>query len=329
LMQRIDQAPNSRDELLFGLSASLGFLAHFLFVAAYAGLVVWSLISVMRHHRRWAARIGCWSRMHGVPFFTLAGLAICYGGKPIAGGGDRQNVFEIITQVGSLIIGGPNAGLFAATCSCAAIAASIVGLVLLNRRADGVVYFVIGSTVTLALMIVIAATDLVYPRHFLVPMACVLIVLSHLLATAWTAGRWGKVFYFVAVGLMLTGNSIHTWSLLKYGRGAYEEAITFLNAESRDTITLGSDHDFRNPMVLGYYYRRLPNPKPLAYFPSNQWPPEGPEWLILHSFQQPATPRPTVQTSAGHRYQLIKVFPYYGLSGWNWILYKRSTPEKS
>jgi hypothetical protein len=329
LMQRIDQTSSRRDELLFGLSTSLGFLAHFLFVAAYAGLFVWSLASVIQRHRRWSTRIGCWIRMHGLPFLTLAGLALCYGGMPMAGGGDHQRVFEIIIQTGSLIVGGPNAGFVAAICCGAAITATVVGLVLLNRRADGVVYFVMGSTVTLALMIVVAATDLVYPRHFLVPMACVLIVLSHLLATAWTMGRWGKAFYIIAVGLMLAGNSIHTWSLLKYGRGAYEEAVAFLQTESRDTITLGSDHDFRNTMVLDYYYRRLANPKPLAYFPSNQWPPEGPEWVIIHSFQQPAVPQAVIQTATGHRYRLVKVFPYYGLSGWNWILYRRATADEA
>jgi hypothetical protein len=329
LMQRIDRTSSRRDEFLFGISASFGFLAHFLFVAAYGGLIAWSLISVIRRHRRWTPRIGSLIWMHGLPFLTLAGLAICYGGMPMAGGGDHQRVLEIITQAGSLIVGGPNHGVAAVLCCCITAVASVIALVQLNKQADGVVYFVVGSTITLALMIIVAATDLVYPRHFLVPMACVLIVLSHLLATLWNAGRIGKGGYLVAVGLFLMGNTVHTWSLLKYGRGSYEEAVAFLQAESGDTVTLGSDHDFRNGMVLDYYYRRLLHPKPLAYYPGNQWPPEGPEWLILHSFEQPAVPQPIVQTPAGHRYQLVKVFPYYGLSGWNWILYRRATATAS
>lgn len=329
LMQRIDQTPRPRNELLFGIGASLGFLAHFLFVAAYGGLAIWSLISVVRRHRRWSARFGCWIRMHGFPFLTLAGLALCYGGMPVAGGGDHQRVLEIITQVGSLIVGGPNGGAGAILCCCTAVIASNIALAFLHRAGDGVVYFVVGSTITLAAMIVVAATDLVYPRHFLVPMACVLILLSHLLATLWRIGRWGKAAYLGAVGLMLAGNSIHIWSLLQYGRGSYEEAVAFLQRESGDVVSLGSDHDFRNGMVLDYYYRRLPKPKPFAYYPSNQWPPQGPEWLLLHSFEQPANPQPIIHPPGGRRYELVKVFPYYGLSGWNWILYKRAVSEPS
>ncbi|HEY4262520.1 MAG TPA: hypothetical protein VGM98_20325, partial [Schlesneria sp.] len=293
LMQRIEERSRRGDEWLFGVSASLGFLAHFLFVAAYAGLVLWSLVCITRRTRQWPARLGCWGRMNAFPFFTLATLAICYGGTPMAGGGEHQRVLQIITQVGSLIIGGPNDGGIAIACCCVTIAASVFALAMLYRRADGVIYFVIGSTITLAAMIVVAATDLVYPRHFLVPMACVLILLSHLLAHAWSTGRRGQMFYVSAIGLMLIGNGIHTWSLLKYGRGAYEEAVAYLQEESKDTITIGSDHDFRNPMVLDYYYRRLPNPKPIAYFPRNQWPPQGAEWLIQHSFDQPAKPELT------------------------------------
>lgn len=329
LMQNIDQTSSHRDEFLLSVSISLGFLAHFLFAAAYGGLIAWSLISVSRHHRRWPTRMGCWMRMHSLPFLTLVGLAVCYGGMPMAGGGDHQRVLEIIIQVGSLIVGGPNAGVIAVLCCGLTVITSIVALVQLNKQADGVVYFVMGSTITLALMIIVAATDLVYPRHFLVPMACVLMVLSHLLATLWNANRIGKAAYLIAVGLFLVGNIVHTRSLLMYGRGSYEEAVSFLQRESGDVVSLGSDHDFRNGMVLDYYYRRLPKPKPFAYYPSNQWPPQGPEWLLLHSFEQPANPQPIIHPPEGRRYELVKVFPYYGLSGWNWILYKRAVSEPS
>lgn len=325
LMQRIDQFQLRRDEWLFGLSVSFGVLAHFLFVAAYAGLILWSVISVMKRYRVWSTRYSCWCRMHAFPFLTLATLALCYGRKPITGGGDPQKILEIISQVGSLIVGGPNYGPFAVVCCCLTSVASIAGLVLLIRKGEGVAYFVIGSTITLALLIVIASTDLVYPRHFLVPLACVLILLSHLLATAWSSNRMGKVVYIVVVGLMLAGNTLHTQLLLQYGRGSYEDAVAYLVAESKETITYSSDHEFRNRAVFDYYYLRLPRPRPFEYYPADQWPSAGPEWVILHSFQYPAQAEPEF-SAGGHRYQLAKVFPYYGLSGWNWIIYRR-VPE--
>jgi hypothetical protein len=89
-----------------------------------------------------------------------------------------------------------------------------------------------------------------------------------------------------------------------------------------DILTVGSDYDFRNRIVLDYHARFLPAGRRLVYWPERAWPPEGPEWYLAHGFAGDQPPPATLVTG-GHRYGGVAIFPYAGLSGWTWYLYRR------
>lgn len=53
---------------------------------------------------------------------------------------------------------------------------------------------------------------------------------------------------------------------LKNGRGHYLDAVMYLAEHTKDKIiTVGSDHDFRNEMVLSFYAKYLPSGKEIVY----------------------------------------------------------------
>jgi hypothetical protein len=87
-------------------------------------------------------------------------------------------------------------------------------------------------------------------------------------------------------------------------------------------ITIGSDHPFRHPLVLEYYRRRLAPDREFHYSPPEPWPPAGPQWVLIQSFEPDFHPAPTLTDPQGHEFELVQVYPYAGLSGWNLALYR-------
>jgi hypothetical protein len=58
-----------------------------------------------------------------------------------------------------------------------------------------------------------------------------------------------------------------------------------------------------------------------AYYEFGKWPPEGPEWVLFHASTQQYSPTKYVKDDQGHTYELARVFPFTGLSGFHWGLY--------
>ena len=90
------------------------------------------------------------------------------------------------------------------------------------------------------------------------------------------------------------------------------------------TLTIGGDHKFRNPTVLAYYYQRLADVPWLEYLEDDEWPPDGPEWFLDHSQERSFNPPREIEAGEDqrHRFELIQLYPYAGLSGWHWAVYR-------
>jgi hypothetical protein len=121
---------------------------------------------------------------------------------------------------------------------------------------------------------------------------------------------------------ILGGNALLTARLLTYGRGGYQAAVRYLLEQSSgERILVGSDHDFRNKTVLAFYLMRAGDRDRVVYVEYGQWPPEGPEWIVFHHVGQSFTPARSAKDDRGNTYELTRVFPFAGLSGFHWALY--------
>jgi hypothetical protein len=91
-----------------------------------------------------------------------------------------------------------------------------------------------------------------------------------------------------------------------------------------DVVTVGSDHDARNRMLLDFYAAYLPPPKRLEYVPVERRLAHPPDWFLLHGFfTDPRLAPVGVSLPGAASYRLVEVYPYAGLSGWTWMLYRR------
>lgn len=327
LQQSLDKPRNWRDAM-FACCAVLGFLAHITFVYAYVALVAWSLGRLFRSHGVWSSRhwaVLVWQIL--VPGIVLAWLYFVNLRHLVVGGGDELPWAGVVMQALSLAVGGPQADPWAGTVAIVVLIAAGLALYQLYRAGSDLWLPLAASIFVLpALALLATKPSVIYPRYFLVSMLFLQLLLSWLLVRMFHGARHGKILYVVLLLAILAGNAVSTSRLLAYGRGGYQAALRFMLEHSADRdLTVGSDHDFRNGLVLRYYFPRSGGDRRLVYYSQGQWPQAGPEWVLIHSQAAQFTPRETLTDDGGNTYRLQSVFPYAGLSGWHWAVYQNGT----
>lgn len=172
-----------------------------------------------------------------------------------------------------------------------------------------------------------APAGLVYPRHFLVSLSLALPVLG----VGWVAlVRQAGLARFVAVAILvfwMVGNGLALAGFFRDGRGGYTRALRDLATDRPvGTVVLGSDHDFRNGMIIGFQRLRHPEFSRFEYRPQGQWPVEGVDSLILHDLA--VTPSFADRLDVGGKaYHLVKTYRFSGPVGWHWATYRRGGGE--
>ena len=120
------------------------------------------------------------------------------------------------------------------------------------------------------------------------------------------------------------GNGAHTAAFLEHGRGGYRAALRAMATHSQGPlIRVGSDHDFRNRVMLRFYARELPEDRKLSYFPRTHWPDQGTEWFLMHRAAAPESAAPRWVDPNGNVYTLFAEYDHAAISGFYSALYRR------
>jgi hypothetical protein len=180
--------------------------------------------------------------------------------------------------------------------------------------------------ITPAAIIAITNPAYFHFRYIIVCFPSYYLIISFILARAWRADKKALPYLAVLiVSLYVVGQSLRLWPLFQYGRGNYQSIVREMaSSSSSNAITVGSDNDFRNKMVLSFYARFLRGGKTIQYINQESWHSEPPEWLIVHSLDESANPEPWIETSANRMYRLVKAEKFSGNSGFSWFLYHNS-----
>jgi hypothetical protein len=307
--------------VVFWSAVMLGFLAHLEFAVCFVGLVVWSLWRFTRNRQEWRQAVLDLFALFTVPVaLMLVFYFVAIRGMEVAGG-PTYRLWPLLIKTASYTLGGPGSGAAAGIIALLALAALCVALIhLMVEGDDRWIFYAVVIVVPLAL-IAIQRPEQLYVRYFMISIAASLLLLAAGCSALSRPGVAGIGLVLMLLTIFVIGNAAHTITLLRFGRGQYLAALRFIETHSIESqVVVTSDHDFRNAMLVNYYKRYLERPDSMRYTNGPTLKEGGADWLILHCFE---LTRPPDQVTDVYRntYQLVRIYRYSDLSGWNWLLY--------
>jgi hypothetical protein len=244
------------------------------------------------------------------------------------GGGPRYELSQVLIETASYMLGGPANGGLAPALGALALLLALLALRQLWRRGDDLwLFFAVVLFLSPSALLLMVRHDVLFVRYFLVGASFFLLLLALLFARLARAGRLGRWAAALLILAFLGGNAWHTTRLLREGRGQYMAALQYMDSHSSgEIITVGSDHDLRNGVLVDFYAGFLP-PGRVRYVLQTER--VVPDWLLLHRIGARGAPPESLQGPGRCPYRLTREFPYSALSGWHWMLYRRVVVESA
>jgi hypothetical protein len=305
----------------FSGCAILGFLSQLTFVSFYLATLAWSSYRLKGNRKATFVRtmLGC----HAAPLLFLTAFYVLDIRRLTGISGTPASLLRSCVSVPAWAMGSPSHAAAQLAAGIVAAAILVVGMWGLRRdRLDLCVFFLGAIVVFPVLLVVLRGSDVIYARYFIVAIAFLLLLFSFVLGWLYERGPGGKAACAGLLALFVTVNGLHAASLFEHGRGRYSEATRYITEHSeRSPVTVGGDHDFRVAPVLEFY--GLGKDGSSAYYPQDDWPPRGPEWVVCHkeSFEEPTPPTREFVDGRRNEYEFVKSFPSAPLSGLHWFLY--------
>jgi hypothetical protein len=324
MLDRFLRRPGWLPAFGFGVMVLLSHASHLTSVLFYAGALTWSAVALARKAASWKQAFLWFSQCHLV---AIAGL-VAFGAIALrnytVGGAPPYVLSDVIVATLAVSLGIPR-GPLVVVAAIATLALGLAGVVKLWQARDDVAVFFVTTIFAAPALVMLSRPSSLYERFFYLSVLFYLLPLSYVLMGYLRAGGWQRDLAFLALALIVVANGWQNVQFLRYGRGQYLNALRDIAKNSRSAdITVQTDHDFRNQLMLSYYCSRFLNEYQWLYQPQDS-PAERPtEWAILHSFDPNYVPASRIFDAHKHRYDFEKLYPYYGLSGFHWAVYRRA-----
>jgi hypothetical protein len=264
------------------------------------------------------------ARWHLVP---LLGCAAYFAGFVLQlglGGGDLEPAPAVMARALALATGLPS---WLGTAALLGFGALVLGagcLHLAHRGDDIWAFYLVATLASPAVALTLQRHSLQYERYHLMAAASFLLLAGTLLsrvARRHAALAWGLV------AACWIGQAPRLYRLTSQGRGQYSAALHLVLSESPgpDPVSIASDNDFRNQMVIAYHGAHLRGGDRLRYVPNVVWASNGSTWFVAHRPADVPGPGPDIQDAAGRHYRLRATFESAPLSGFTWFVYRRAS----
>jgi hypothetical protein len=313
--------------LTIAAGACVGLLSQLLYLEALAGAAAWLALALSRRHRD-VRRVLAEGVVALGPAALVAAaiLFVVYRGMEL-GGGEAYLLLAVLLRALSHAAGGPSEGLLALLFAAGFSAATIAGLrAIAAAGRDEWAGYLVAAVVSPALLLVVSRPETLPVRWFVLPVAFATLAAAAWLAPALHApDRRRRAIALAAVAAFVAGNAYRLAVLARDGRGDYRAAVRYLaEHDASAQIEIGSDHDFRNRILLRYYGAELPEGRTLVYVPKIAKLRSWPTWVLGHRYgAQPDAPA-ELHAPDGRRYERVAAWPSSDLSGFRWTLYRRA-----
>jgi len=310
--------------LLFWGTTAVGFFAHLSTIHVYAAILCWSCIQSAETDEPLRTRVGKLARFHAVPLVVACALYLSHVRPMVYGGGSIHTIWTAVNSAAAMSLGLPEAGLPRGM--EVALVGAVVVLATLRLWKDRLPewrFFPLVVVVAPAAILVVFQPGHPQPRYFVVCMPFLYLLMGRGLASCFRASAGGKVLYAIVLLGFAAGNITRIVPLLTVGRGDYSGAVRFMTEQTEgQELLVGSDHDFRNRMVLDFYCPRLLRSKRLVYVERDRWDEQRPGWIVTHSLDTSFKPHSEIWVDGLWTYKLVQSYPYAGDSGWSWFVYR-------
>jgi hypothetical protein len=306
---------------VYAIAATLGLASHATFVFLLAGATAWAVLWIGFHWRaaRWPTAA---LALLLVPVAAAGALWWVALRHLVIGGGPPSDLRGALRELSRATLGLPS-GPIELVAVLAWGAAALELLALAWQRDARAVFFAGTIVVAPAATLLWRRPEYLAPRYFAIPAVFLLLLLGAALGRLAAMGRAGRAVFAVAALVLACTSIASDVRLARLGRGDFRGGVEFILASSPGPFTtVGSDNDWRNPVVLEDQLQRLGAMGRIRYLPIDSWTPSAPAWVLVHDDAVPPRPEPFLTGPNLRTYALVQVFPYAGLSGWNWFVYR-------
>jgi hypothetical protein len=309
--------------IVYWLAISLGLLAHAVSYPLLGAAVVYTVADSLERKTN-ARDVGrALARWHAAPVaFGLLYYVVFLRRLEVVGGPETP-FSTVLGELAAYSIGFP----ISVSVSLALpllLAGVAIALVCVWRRSRAVAAFHLTAMIAFpAVALALSPFVYLFPRYFILSAALALLLLVYVGALAMNAGRGARWLTLLALCGIAVGNLLHTTKLLRHGRGEYRAALRHIAARTPPgDITVSSDHDGRNVLLIYHHGPIAIAPRTLTYVPRTDLPPQGTQWLLVHRLDHAAVPAEELLDDRGNRYRRENVFLHAPLSGWDWYVYR-------
>lgn len=323
--QNYEKNNNSRSIIIFWVSSILGILSHLLFLYVFTAFLTASIFRSGYKRAMVRSQLKKILSWHLVPaifiaIFLFSWVDITIGQGPyIPLGIQRFSLFM------APALGLPKEYFWSVPIGLSIFVLTALWIYRLEKKSDStwVIYYIIVIIMPLIGFIV---PFLFFAVRFLaLSLPFFYLILTSIIAAGIKYSRPSRILCFLFLAVFATGNIIMLKNHLVLGRGDYLGAVLYMMDKSKGhVVSIVSDHDFRNSMMINFYSQFVKSDKKIKIFPRAlpSWQKNEPEWFIKHESNPKISPPPTI-VWFDKKYKLERVFPYSGIaSGWSWFLYK-------
>ncbi|HWQ10900.1 MAG TPA: hypothetical protein VN436_17385 [Holophaga sp.] len=318
------EAPEWKPRLAYWLLSCLGVLAHATFVLVPLSLLAVDLVAWAR--RPLPAGVRRLAALHGPPLAAFAGWYAFFLRRMELGGGPVLSRWDVVGQVCAWLFGLeglPHGHGLSILLACLVL---LAGTLCLRREGDPAwAFFPAALLVLPAAMVAAARPEYLYFRYFIVCFPFFHLLLARLACVLFrrAPARWRWAVPLGIAGI-LAAQAPHLAALVRSGRGSYSAALEAIGAGSpQGQGGVGSDHDFRNGVLVDFYARRIPGGDRLTYVPASSWQVRPPDWFLLHSQDPAFHPPRRIGVAGAGTFRFAVAYPFSGVSGWSWAVYRR------
>lgn len=325
-LRRVIQKNSWQWAVVFWLCVFLGLASHLTYLNVFIASAAWLLVELFKTCKNKRLVIAPLLKCLAVPTVFLACFYIFIIRNVTIGGGPDYKLFDILVKTLSYTAGGTGAGPIGIITGALALGFFIWAIVHLQRKGRGEwVFYLFVIFLAPIMILAVKRYPVMFVRYFLINIAFGFVALSYLLADLYRKGSAARICVVLTLLLFLVGNGLHLERFFRYGRGQYLKAIRHIAAHTPgQRITISSDHDFRNSLLIDYYKRYIEPEKTITYISNTKLKTgQRPMWFIVHRLGEAVQSGPATIYPHGHRYEQVSVFPYAGPSGCKWTLYQK------